>query len=144
MSDSDAPHLVTILYQFWSFANQILKIADLLRSYLNTHNCVIKSESKLQIPLLDYPLFQQFLSFSHQTMEFIIKVSVDSFCEEELLNCDCIIMSQFRDGSGPTLKKNSELEVSFNFWHFQGIINLIRCVSKLWTHPSFLQCSDWC
>ena len=66
-SDSDIPYLAIllhILYQFWSFANQILKIADLLRSYLNTHNCVIKSESKLQIPLLDYPLFHQFIIFS--------------------------------------------------------------------------------
>jgi len=40
MSDSDVPYLVTILYQFWSFANQILKIAGVLCSYVNTYNCV--------------------------------------------------------------------------------------------------------
>ena len=66
MSDSDAPHLVVILYQFWSFPNQILKIADVLCSYLNTHNCVIKSENKppIQIPLLDYPSPPVFVIFS--------------------------------------------------------------------------------
>ena len=51
MSASDAPHLVTILYQFWSFANQIQKIAGVLCSHVNTHNCVIKSEDKLKIQI---------------------------------------------------------------------------------------------
>ena len=112
----------------------------MLCSHVNTHNCVIKSEDKLkiQIPCACLSPFPPvFVIFSSKKrMDFIIKFSTGSFYEEELLSYDCIIISQLRDGPGVSFKTNSELGVSFNLWHFQGIINLIRCF-KIMNAPLF-------
>ena len=64
MSDSDVPYLVILLYHtllVLVIYQSNSKIAGVLCSYVNTHNCVIESENKLLIQILC-----AWLSFPHK------------------------------------------------------------------------------
>ena len=90
---------------------------------------------RLRFPVLDYPFPTVFISLIKK-MNDKMQVSVKKKKKKELLSYDCIIISQLRDGPGVSFKTNSELGVSFNLWHFQGIINFIRCF-KIMNAPLF-------
>ena len=110
MSDSDAPYLVILLYHTLSVLvicqsnSKNSRRALFICKYPQLCSPKVKINFRFRFPCLII-LSTSFCHFLTKKMEFIIKVSVDSFAKRKLLSYDCIIISQFRDGSGPTLKK---------------------------------------